>query len=784
MASNQYDLEIIIRTKKQGDGLEQVNKSLADTRTQMGQTAQSVDSGGLKWTEFASKLSVAKVAFGAVAGAAKVVYDQIDQGAQLQAAENRFNNLAKSIGTTATALEGELAAATKGMVANSALIASATDIISLGLAKDEEGVTRLATVISGLGLDMQQVILTFANNSAARLDALGLSVEGVRLKAAELEAQGFEGDAFDEAVLIGLEEKMALFGDASETTAGQLSILKAEAQNAKDEVAEFFATISAPVIENLAKSTSTYQQELHATALEIASTAKNSEDLRNIINKQFGEGEDLFRQAEEMGLAYIDLGHGQSVWIDDLERASGYSLPRFGQELEKLNQLSREYSVVTGTTAVGAASDYGAELARLSQMGQEAAASSRDNIDAIEAEAKARREAFIGFFQEASDPVNELLDAQQALSDSQGEWVTRTVSSADQVAAVNAQLASDLSDDQAKAYREILRTVDEGSAEWLDAYNRLQNDLSQSQRDALVAQQADLASQPDRLVDVYTGDSAAAEEAQARITAANEAIKQSYRETAAEALLAQAAQNGNLAETLDVLVGIGYLSQAQADAQLEIANTNQAIQDLTASQTYSRLTTEEQTAALNALIEGTAQTADQAINLAEQQTAVNDALNAMPKAVVSTVTIRGLEDADTRIGDILRQLDALDGRNVSANVTVNTSTAQDLGNGGGGKEPPKKAAGGSVFAGGLFQAGEGNLPELLRQKDGRLFIIPGDDGQVFSNQQSQGMLGGGGSYVDRSQTIIYNRSKEAAAMTQALINERRKQRRNQYMGVS
>src|SRR5690606_8588644 len=120
-----------------------------------------------------------------------------------------------------------------------------------------------------------------------------------------------------------------------------------------------------------------------------------------------------------------------------------------------------------------------------------------------------------------------------ALADSEGEWVTRTVSTAGQLTAVNAQLASDLSDDQAKAYREILRTVDEGSAEWLSAYNALQNDLTQSQRDALVAQQADLANQPDRLVDVYTGDSAAAEEAQARITAANEAIKQSYRETAA-----------------------------------------------------------------------------------------------------------------------------------------------------------------------------------------------------------------------------------------------------------
>jgi hypothetical protein len=51
----------------------------------------------------------------------------------------------------------------------------------------------------------------------------------------------------------------------------------------------------------------------------------------------------------------------------------------------------------------------------------------------------------------------------------------------------------------------------------------------------------------------------------------------------------------------------------------------------------------------------------------------------MPKAVVSTVTIRGLDDADTRIGDIMRQLDALDGRSVSANVTVNTGEIPKLG---------------------------------------------------------------------------------------------------------
>jgi len=754
MASNQYDLEITIRTKKQGDGVEQAGKEVENFGKRLNSTLDTIN-----------KSVVAVAAAGATFGKA---FDLAKEGASLEFTEQRFSRLAAAAGTTAAALEGDLKRATSGLVSDSQLVASATDFMALGLAKTHDETVRLTRVAGALDADMNQLVLTLTNQTTARFDALGVSVDGFDDKVNDLIATGLSAeDAFNEAFLRQAEEQIARTGDVADSSLASYQKLEAQIENVTDALKRMLAARNEGLIggvANVIEVVTENQAALNEAVERGVITQEEYNDITHYITR--GQYVSFVREAKD-GLAELDAVL-ETVNNDSNQHAA---------QMEELSRLGREYTAVIGSSAVGAASDYGAELARLSQMGQEAAASSRDNIDAI----KARREAFIGFFQEASDPVNELLDAQQALSDSQGEWVTRTVSSADQVAAVNAQLASDLSDDQAKAYRNILRTVDEGSAEWLDAYNRLQNDLTESQRDALVAQQADLANQPDRLVDVYTGDAEGAEEAQARITAANEAIKQSYRETAAEALLAQAAQNGNLAETLDVLVGIGYLSQAQADAQLEIANTNQAIQDLTASQTYSRLTTEEQTAALNALIEGTAQTADQAINLAEQQTAVNDALNAMPKAVVSTVTVRGLEDSAGRVGDLLRQLDALDGRNVSANVTVNTSTAQDLGNGGG-KEAPKKAAGGSVFAGGLFQAGEGNLPELLRQKDGRLFVIPGDDGQVFSNQQSRGMLGGQ-TINDNRQTIINANTKEAAALALASAQVSKRTRFNRSMGV-
>src|SRR5690606_18138026 len=56
-----------------------------------------------------------------------------------------------------------------------------------------------------------------------RLDSLGLSIEEVVTRQRELTAAGQDLDsAFDQAVLEALENRVALLGDASETTAGKL----------------------------------------------------------------------------------------------------------------------------------------------------------------------------------------------------------------------------------------------------------------------------------------------------------------------------------------------------------------------------------------------------------------------------------------------------------------------------------------------------------------------------------------------------------------------------------
>jgi len=825
MASNKYDLEILIRTKKQGDDIPKTEKEVENLGKRLNGTLDVLN-----------KSAVAAAA----AGATFVKAFQLSrEGAEINQLRESFELMNEEVFKTPDLLD-KMTSAVNGTIAETDLMKS---LLTLTAGASNEAAQSYAAAIPQL-LEIAKASnkLNPALGSTTELfDSLALGIKrgsplildnlGLTIKIEEANKNYAEQLGKTVAQLTSEEKQMALLnatlgagdqliqqvGGNVASSVDSWARLEVQVQESKEALQTWLADGLLPVIETISNG---YGDQVETIISGNVEAAKSFDDLV-AEGRKIAEVGDLYgglgaaitgteKEVIEGSRSTIEAMAAQADSFEQfsagLDEAFGDSRMRslFNVYLQQIGQSEQSFYEMTHALAEAERTTAGADevMLRYANSTQQAAQNAQDlaagtvgadaallqnygNLQKVEqgwqdladAQQLAADLALVDPFNAAAEPINELLSAQQALADSEGEWVQRTVSTAGQLTAVNAQLASDLSDEQAKAYREILRTVDEGSAEWLSAYDALQNDLTQSQRDALVAQQADLANQPDRLVDVYTGDSEAAEEAQARITAANEAIKQSYRETAAEAILAR---GGVTQANLDMLVGIGYLTQEQADARLEFANTTKEINELAASFKDTTLTADEQTAAMNALIEGTASTAEQAINLATQQTAVNDALNAMPKAVVSTVTIRGLDEAGTRIGDIMRQLDALDGRSVSANVNVNTSTSQDLGNGGGGKEAPKKAAGGSVFAGGLYQVGEGNAPELLRTPRG-LYMIPGDDGQVFSNQQSRGMLGG--TYVDRSQTIIYNQNQEAAAMTQALINERRKQRRNQYMGV-
>lgn len=227
------------------------NANVNITVTANSQQAQAnLGSFSNKFTEIYSQMMLVKQGAEIVGGVFKTAFDLAKQGAQVELLRSRLENLTASIGVTSEALMGDLRAATRGLVSDAELMQNAADIISLGLADTGQGVVDLAKLISALGWDMQTVILTFANNSKMRLDALGLSVTDVEGRMAALETQGYSTDqAFDMAVIEAGKAKLELLGEAADTSAGSWQRLQAEMDNAKMILQEFLAQGLTPYID-------------------------------------------------------------------------------------------------------------------------------------------------------------------------------------------------------------------------------------------------------------------------------------------------------------------------------------------------------------------------------------------------------------------------------------------------------------------------------------------------------------------------------------------------------
>jgi hypothetical protein len=243
------------------------------------------------------------LALGTVAKAAEMAYSTIKEGAALELARSRFDNLTASIGTTADSLLGKLREATGGMISDAELIASATDMMNLGFAKTEDQAVRLTSVAGQLGWNMQQLTLTLANQSTMRLDALGLSVEEVTGRFKELKASGMAAqDAFQMAVIEAGEKKLELLGSAAETSAGKLQKFEAGWANSTNamkiaavQLADNIGLIESlsNVTSGLARSTG-FSDELDRALQNRIITLERYEELRNTsrgsnINHRTGE---------------------------------------------------------------------------------------------------------------------------------------------------------------------------------------------------------------------------------------------------------------------------------------------------------------------------------------------------------------------------------------------------------------------------------------------------------------------------------------------------------------
>lgn len=254
---------------------------------------------------------------------------------------------------------------------------------------------------------------------------------------------------------------------------------------------------------------------------------------------------------------------------------------------------------------------------------------------------------------------------------------------------------------------------------------------------------------------------------------ANTNLSDTYKQVAVDALFANTT---NLEATTALAVELGLLTQEQADLRTNSAETTMAIEALASSQKFASMTAEEQAEAIGKIITKAERFANSSPYVAEVQTEAEAAKESL-REIMS-----GIDKVDGRVSraqvtvdtsaaqsalDALR--DALDGLN-NAQAAASAANPDNTYNQGG------RAFGGDVSAGQMYQVGEFNRPEFFSNSSG-LYMIPGDQGKVFSNSQSEAMMGGSSVIVNIYPSPGMNESQLASMVINKLNQQLAAQRR-------
>lgn len=217
-------------------------KSVQNTKQLGAQTKQATEQASAGWATLVTGVNQAIGVLQTVVQVGKAVYDFTKQGAQLEFMAGKFERLAEAAGTTSEVLLGDLREATQGTRSDMELMASAGDFMSLGLAKTSDEVVRLSTVAGALNMDMNQLVLTLANQTTMRFDQLGVSVVGFQEKVDALVKSGMSANAaFQEAFLRQAEEQIQKVGNAADSSLGGLMQMESAFKNLSDVMKTDFA---------------------------------------------------------------------------------------------------------------------------------------------------------------------------------------------------------------------------------------------------------------------------------------------------------------------------------------------------------------------------------------------------------------------------------------------------------------------------------------------------------------------------------------------------------------
>jgi len=217
-------------------------KTVKTTKQLGAQTKEATATAGEGWATLATGINQATQIMRTVVEVGKAVYDMARQSAELEFMAGKFDRLSLSIGTTSDVLLEDLRKATQGTRSDMELMASASDFMALGFAKTSDEAVRLSTVAGALNMNMNQLVLTLANQTTMRFDQLGVSVVGFQEKVDALVKSGMSANAaFQEAFLQQAEEQIHKVGNAADSSLGGLMQMESAFKNLSDVIKTDFA---------------------------------------------------------------------------------------------------------------------------------------------------------------------------------------------------------------------------------------------------------------------------------------------------------------------------------------------------------------------------------------------------------------------------------------------------------------------------------------------------------------------------------------------------------------
>jgi hypothetical protein len=261
-------LDLELRSKKTGQGAKEAT-------TELQRFQHEVEKAKKLGQDFGKGMLGAAAALAGFGLVAKKAFEFGKAGAELDMVQIKFRRLSDELSLSSTFMD-RLERSTGGVVSSFELMQSATNLMSLGLVKNEDDLRRLIRVSGELGFDMNQLVLTMTNMTTMRFDALGLSVDGFKDKVKALEAQGLSAaDAFREAFLRQAEDQLERVGSVADTTLGAFKRLEAQLKNISDQAKLLAADALEPVVRRLGDS------------FEATNTLRTAVEMHIITEEQF-----------------------------------------------------------------------------------------------------------------------------------------------------------------------------------------------------------------------------------------------------------------------------------------------------------------------------------------------------------------------------------------------------------------------------------------------------------------------------------------------------------------